>query len=30
MRAFFDDVALVHDKYQVGILDCGQAVSDDK
>ena len=28
--AFFDDVAFVHDKNQVGILDCGEAVGDDE
>lgn len=30
VRALFDDVALVHDEDEVGVLYCGQAVSDDK
>lgn len=30
VRAFFDDVALVHDENYVGVLDCREAVSDDE
>ena len=30
VRAFFDDVALVHNEDNVGVLDCGKAVRDDK
>ena len=30
VRALLDYPAVFHNKYQVGILDCGQAVSDDE
>ena len=30
VRAFFDDVALVHNEDNVGVFDCGKTVRDDK
>lgn len=30
VRAFFYDVAFVHDKNQIRIFDCGKAVCDDE
>ena len=30
VRAFFYDVALVHNEDNVGVFDCGKAVRDDK
>ena len=30
VRSFFDDVALVHNEDNVGVLDCGEAVRDDE